>query len=50
MLSTVTTWTSSRDIQWGNFTQTMFYDGQGFMASRSLGVSSAMELRTPAFA
>ena len=29
MLSTVTTWTSSRDIQWGNFTQTMFYDGQG---------------------
>ena len=45
MLSTVTTWTSSRDAQWGNFTQTMFYDGQGFMASRSLGVGSALELR-----
>ncbi len=45
MLSTVTTWTSSRDVQWGNFTQTMFYDGQGFMAPRSLGVDSALELR-----
>ena len=45
MLSTVTTWTSSRDAQWGNFTQTMFYDGQGFMVPRSLGVESALELR-----
>ena len=44
MLSTVTTWTSSRDAQWGNFTQTMFYDGQGFMAPRALGVDSALEL------
>ena len=45
MLSTVTTWTSSRDAQWGNFTQTMFYDGQGFMAPKALGVSTALELR-----
>ena len=45
MLSTVTTWTSSRDSQWGNFTQTMFYDGQGFMAPRSLGIASALELK-----
>ena len=45
MLSTVTTWTSSRDAQWGNFTQTMFYDGQGFMVTSSLGVESALELR-----
>ena len=45
MLSTVTTWTSSRDSQWGNFTQTMFYDGQGFMAPLDLGVSSALELQ-----
>ena len=44
MLSTVTTWTSSRDAQWGNFTQTMFYDGQGFMVKKDLGVSSALEL------
>ena len=45
MLSTVTTWTSSRDAQWGNFTQTMFYDGQGFMAPLSLGVDSALALQ-----
>ena len=45
MLSTVTTWTSSRDSQWGNFTQTMFYDGQGFMVPNNLGVDSALELR-----
>ncbi len=45
MLSSVTTWTSSRDAQWGNFTQTMFYDGQGFIVKRGLGVNSALELR-----
>ena len=45
MLSTVTTWTSSRDSQWGNFAQTMFYDGQGFMVPESLAVNSALELR-----
>ena len=45
MLSTVTTWTSSRDSQWGNFAQTMFYDGQGFMVPRHLGVNTALELR-----
>jgi general L-amino acid transport system substrate-binding protein len=45
MMSRNTTWTSSRDATWGNFAQTMFYDGQGFMVPASLGVSSAMELR-----
>ena len=45
MMSRNTTWTSSRDVQWGNFAQTMFYDGQGFMAPRSLGVSSILELK-----
>ena len=45
MLSTVTTWTSSRDAQWGNFTQTMFYDGQGFMVKKELGVDSALQLQ-----
>ena len=45
MMSRNTTWTSSRDATWGNFSQTMFYDGQGFMVPASLGVSSAMELR-----
>ena len=44
MMSRNTTWTSSRDATWGNFAQTMFYDGQGFMVPASLGISSAMEL------
>ena len=45
MMSRNTTWTSTRDATWGNFAQTMFYDGQGFMVSRSLGVTGMMELR-----
>ena len=45
MMSRNTTWTSSRDVQWGNFAQTMFYDGQGFMVPKSLGVSSIQELK-----
>ncbi|MCY4365600.1 MAG: amino acid ABC transporter substrate-binding protein [Chloroflexi bacterium] len=45
MMSRNTTWTSSRDVQWGNFAQTMFYDGQGFMAPTSMGVSTIMELQ-----
>ena len=45
IMSRNTTWTSSRDVQWGNFAQTMFYDGQGFMAPTSMGVSTIMELQ-----
>ncbi|MXY46231.1 MAG: amino acid ABC transporter substrate-binding protein [Chloroflexi bacterium] len=45
MMSRNTTWTSSRNAQWGNFAPTMFYDGQGFMVPKSLGVSNMMELR-----
>ena len=45
IMSRNTTWTSSRDVQWGNFAQTMFYDGQGFMAPKELGVSSILELK-----
>lgn len=44
IMSRNTTWTSSRDAQWGDFAQTMFYDGQGFMVRKDLGVSSATEL------
>ena len=44
MLVFVTTWTTSRDTYWGNFVQTMFYDGQGFMAPASLGVESSYGL------
>ena len=44
IMSRNTTWTSSRDAQWGNFAQTMFYDGQGFMVRQDLGVSGLLEL------
>ena len=45
MLVRTVTWTTSRDAQWGNYAQTMFYDGQGFLVNKKLGVSSALELR-----
>ena len=44
MLVRTVTWTTSRDAQWGNYAQTMFYDGQGFMVNKSLGVDSALDL------
>ena len=44
MLVRTVTWTTSRDAAWGNFAQTMLYDGEGFMVNESLGISSAMEL------
>ena len=45
MLVRTVTWTTSRDAQWGNYAQTMFYDGQGFLVNKKLGVSSALELK-----
>ena len=45
MLVRTVTWTTSRDSQWGNYAQTMFYDGQGFLVNKSLGVSSALDLQ-----
>lgn len=40
-----TTWTFSRDVDLSlTFIGTNYYDGQGFMVSRELGVSSATEL------
>ena len=45
MMARNTTWTSSRDVQWGNFAQTMFYDGQGFMVPNRMGVSTILELK-----
>lgn len=45
VLSRNTTWTSSRDAAMGlNFTGVTYYDGQGFLVNKSLGVSSAKEL------
>jgi len=45
VLSRNTTWTYTRDTSLGlDCTTTNFYDGQGFMVRKDLGVSSAMEL------
>ena len=45
MLARNTTWTMSRDTSLGlTFAGTNYYDGQGFMVKKSLGVSSALEL------
>lgn len=44
LLSRNVTWTSSRDAQWGNFTATVFYDGQGFMVPVDSGITSADQL------
>ncbi len=45
ILSRNTTWTSSRDAAMGlNFTGVTYYDGQGFLVNKKLGVASAREL------
>ena len=45
LLSRNTTWTMSRDTSAGlSFTGVTYYDGQGFMTKKSLGVKSAKEL------
>jgi general L-amino acid transport system substrate-binding protein len=46
MLSKGMTWTLSRDSTQGlDFLDTYFYDGQGFMVRKDLGIKSAMELK-----
>ncbi len=45
MIVRTVTWTTSRDAYWGNYAHTMFYDGQGFMVNKSMGISSALELQ-----
>lgn len=45
MLSRNTTWTHTRDTSLGmNFAGVTYYDGQGFMVTKDLGVKSAAEL------
>jgi general L-amino acid transport system substrate-binding protein len=45
ILSRNTTWTMSRDTALGlNFAGVNYYDGQGFMVRKGLGVTSALEL------
>ena len=45
LLSRNTTWTLTRDASLGlNFAGVNYYDGQGFMVTKKLGVKSALEL------
>lgn len=45
LLSRNTTWTSSRDTAQGmNFAGVTYYDGQGFLVNKKLGVNSAKQL------
>ncbi|MDX1319126.1 MAG: amino acid ABC transporter substrate-binding protein [Oceanospirillum sp.] len=45
VLSRVTTWTLTRDSSLGlNFAGVTYYDGQGFLINKNLGVKSALEL------
>src|SRR6185436_3533872 len=45
LLSRNTTWTMSRDTSLGlKFAGVMYYDGQGFMVKKSLGIDSALKL------
>ena len=43
LVRTVTT-TLGREAQWGNFTLPLYYDGQGFLIRKDLGIASALEL------
>jgi general L-amino acid transport system substrate-binding protein len=46
MLARNSTWTLSRDTQLGlDFVAVNYYDGQGFMVKKELGVKSALELK-----
>lgn len=44
LLARTVTLTTSREASWGNGTITMFYDGQGFIVPKSLGLTSALDL------
>lgn len=39
-----TTWTVTRDAQWGQFAPTTFYDGQGIMVRSEVGATSLEDL------
>lgn len=50
VLARNTTWTGSRDVSLGlTFTGVNYYDGQGFLVSKKLGVKSAKELSGATF-
>ncbi|MGB5444714.1 MAG: amino acid ABC transporter substrate-binding protein [Psychromonas sp.] len=50
VLARSTTWTATRDTSLGlNFAGVNYYDGQGFLVSKKLGVTSAKELNGATF-
>ncbi|HSH02365.1 MAG TPA: amino acid ABC transporter substrate-binding protein [Anaerolineae bacterium] len=44
LLSRNVTWTSSREVAWGNFTNIMFYDGQSFMVRADANIQTLADL------
>jgi len=44
LLARNTTWTMSRNVEFGEFIGVNYYDGQGFMVSKRSGIRSALEL------
>lgn len=44
ILSRNTTWTLTRDVDYGDYAGVSFYDGQGFMVRKVSGIRSALEL------
>jgi general L-amino acid transport system substrate-binding protein len=44
MIARNMTWTSSREADWGNFTQIMFYDGQGMLVPAASGFTTLEDL------
>lgn len=50
VLTRSTTWTATRDTSLGlNFAGVNYYDGQGFLVSKDLGIKSALELDGASF-
>jgi len=44
LLSRNATWNSKRDAEWGNFTVTMFYDGQTFIVRQDSGIETLQDM------
>ncbi|MDP1715324.1 MAG: amino acid ABC transporter substrate-binding protein [Anaerolineales bacterium] len=44
LLSRNVTWNSKRDAEWGNFTVTMFYDGQTFIVGSDSGINTLKDM------
>jgi len=44
LLARTATWNSKRDAEWGNFTVTMFYDGQSFIVRKDSGIETLQDM------